>query len=114
MTYSQLQELLPGKTLLIGLTFLDRDDGIIELYQTHGTVLELTDEGLIRMARKDASIFCIPYDNTAFKKAAEGEYRLRSNGEVVVNPDYIVTWDVVPVGREHMDKVKKYGYISPQ
>jgi hypothetical protein len=30
----------------------------------------------------------------AFEAAPPGEYRLRSSGEVVVNPDYITSWVV--------------------
>jgi hypothetical protein len=35
-----------------------------------------------------------PPDQRAFKKARPGECRLRSTGEVVVDPDYTAVWTI--------------------
>jgi hypothetical protein len=35
------------------------------------------------------------------KQAPVGEYRLKSTGEVVVNPDYVASWTITePPGKE--------------
>ncbi len=39
-------------------------------------------------------VFRLPFDPEALKVAAPGEYRLRSTGEVVVNPDFTTVWSV--------------------
>ena len=113
MTYGQLQEYLQGKVFLIGLTFIDKKGELIEQYQTYGTVLELTNEGLIRIKRKDETIFQMPYDKETINKAENGEYRLRATKEVVINPDYIMTWEISTNGNEDLEKTKMYGYIPP-
>ena len=113
MTYGQLQEYLQGKVFLIGLTFIDKEGELIEQYQTYGTVSELTNEGLIRIKRKDETIFQMPYDKETINKAENGEYRLRATKEVVINPDYIMTWEISTNGNEDLEKTKMYGYIPP-
>ena len=113
MTYGQLQEYLQGKVFLIGLTFIDKKGELIEQYQTYGTVLELTNEGLIRIKRKDETIFQMPYDKETINKAENGEYRLRATKEVVINPDYIMTWEISTNGNEDLESTKMYGYIPP-
>ena len=113
MTYEQLQEYLKGKVFLIGLTFIDKEDEFIEQYQTHGIVSELTDDGLIRIKRKDNSIFQMPYDKDTINKADKGEYRLRATKEVVVDPDFLMTWEISTNGNYDLEKTKIYGYIPP-
>jgi len=38
--------------------------------------------------------FTLPPDLGAFDRAQPGEYRLGTNGETVVDPDYVSTWTV--------------------
>ena len=38
----------------------------------------------------------LPPHLEAYQEAAEGEYRLRSTGEVVVDPDWLCTWTIHP------------------
>ena len=113
MTYEQLQEFLRGKVFLIGLTFIDNEGELIEQYQTHGIVSELTDDGLIRIKRKDNSIFQMPYDKDTINKADKGEYRLRATKEVVIDPDFLMTWEISTSGNDDLEKTKMYGYIPP-
>lgn len=114
MTYKQLQEFLLGKVFLIGLTIIDNEGELIEHYQTHGIVSELTDDGLIRIKRKDNSIFQMPYDKDTINKADKGEYRLSATKEVVIDPDFLMTWEISTNGTNDLDKIKMYGYIPPK
>jgi hypothetical protein len=113
MTYEQLQEFLQGKVFLIGLTFIDNEGELIEQYQTYGIVSELTDDGLISIKRKDNSIFQMPYDKDTINKADKGEYKLRATKEVVIDPDYIMTWEISTNGNDNLEKIKMYGYQPP-
>lgn len=62
--------------------------------------------GVVRMAHKERGIkvalggarkgefFWLPPDLRPFQKAPPGEYRLRSTGEVVVDPDLTCGWTI--------------------
>ena len=84
---------LIGKTILIGLTYYTEDDEFIEQKQYWGTVIE-SNENRILVKLNDGEIFGLPPDLSSTKIAPPGEYRLRSTGEVVVDPDYLTTWNI--------------------
>ncbi len=89
ITFSDLVE----KTILIGLTYYTADDEFIERKQYWGTVIE-SNETRILVKLNDGEILRLPPDLSSTKIAAPGEYRLRSTGEVVVDPDYLTTWNI--------------------
>jgi len=113
MTWVQLQEYLKGKVFLIGLTFVDSDGKLIEQYQTHGTVAELTDHGLLKFKKRDGNDFQIPYDKNSIKKADKGEYRENSTGLIVTDPDFLITWEITTGSNDNLDEAKKHGFIPP-
>jgi hypothetical protein len=113
MTFKQLQKYLQGKVFLIGLTFIDKEGELIEQYQTHGIVSELTNNGLIKIERKDNSIFQMPYDKDTIKKAEKGEYKLRATKEVINDPDFIMTWEITTGKKDNIEKAKIHGFIPP-
>ena len=84
---------LIGKTRLIGLTYYTADDEFIEQKQYWGTVIE-SNENRILVKLNDGELFGLPPDLSSTKIAPPGEYRLRSTGEVVVDPDYLTTWNI--------------------
>ena len=81
-TYDELL----GKTILAGLTYYSANNVFVELIKA--------DESGIEIQQNDRNIFGLPPDLTAIDCAAPGEYRLKSTGEVVKNPDYLVTYSV--------------------
>ena len=87
-----LDELL-GKVLLVGITYYTHDNEYIEQKQFYGTVVE-ANETLVRIKQKDGTDFTLPPDLSSTQRARPGEYKLRSTGEVVVNPDFLATWNV--------------------
>ena len=84
---------LIGKVLLVGITYYTHDNEFIEQKQYYGTVTQ-ADENIIRVKEKDGTEHTLPPDLSSTKRAREGEYKLRSTGEVVVNPDFFATWNV--------------------
>jgi hypothetical protein len=110
MTWENLQILLIGKVFLIGLSFLDKDDQIIEKYQTHGIVEKLTDNGIFVFKRSDGSIFKMPYHKDSISYADAGEYRAKDTGDIVLNPDYIMVWDIVENNKTEIEKIKQFGF----
>lgn len=84
---------LIGKTILIGLTYYTAKNELIERKQYWGTVIEADEEKvLVKMA--NGRYFGLPPDLRSTQIAPPGEYRLRSTGEIVVNPDFLSRWNV--------------------
>lgn len=110
MTWTELQTFLKGKVFLIGLTFVDQDNELIEQYQTSGMVDELTDDGLFRFKRADGSFFQLPYENETINEAAKGEYRERATGNIIINPDYITSWEIQVSRTDNIENMKQNGY----
>lgn len=82
---------LIGKVMLAGITYCDSDGNVKERKQFWGTVTE-ADKSKILIEQKNGEILSLPPDLEAVEPAPEGEYRLHSTGEVVVNPDFLSTW----------------------
>lgn len=89
ITYDELL----GKVLLVGITFYTQDNEYIEQKQYHGIVTEANDR-ILRMRIGDGSEITLPPDLSSTKRAHRGEYKLRSTGEVVVDPDFLATWNL--------------------
>lgn len=88
---------LVAKRVLIGITYCDQDDNFLEQKQLHGTIIEAdAKKGFaVRLeGQREGEVYWLPPDLRAFEPAKPGEYRLRSTGEVVVDPDFISTWIV--------------------
>ena len=78
----------------MGITRVDSDDKVLSQEQFHGIVESLADELVhIRVAGSGAD-FTLPPEPSAFARAKPGHYRLRSTGEVVVDPDFTTSWTV--------------------
>lgn len=90
---SILIEELIGKHILIGITRLDHLGNEIERIQCHGYFESMDDVAHIRLIDTNED-FTLPPDLSSFQKAQPGEYRLRTTGEVVINPDYLCVWTV--------------------
>lgn len=85
---------LRGKIILIGITYCSDENEVVDQRQYWGTVIE-ANETIISVKRRSGEIFGLPPDLSSIRKAAAGEYRLNSTGEVVVDPDYLTTWTVI-------------------
>jgi hypothetical protein len=90
---------LLGTYILVGITCLDHGGKVVEEHQFHGRVVRATRvEGVVILTAAGEELK-LPPDGRAFSPADPGEYRLRSTGEVVVDPDYTATWTVTPPER---------------
>jgi hypothetical protein len=81
-----------GKTLLVGITYLDSDERVTKQVQFAGTVIAV--EPLVTIDRGERKPFTLPRGEDAYFVASPGEYRLRETGEVIVDPDFVTTWAV--------------------
>jgi hypothetical protein len=85
---------LIGKHVLIGLTYKDTGGKVIRQEQKHGSVEFVDKKNGIGIRLSDGDLYWLPPDLRSWKPAVPGQYRLRSTGEVVVDPDYLTTWIV--------------------
>jgi len=94
MTDEITSENIVGKTVLIGLTHEDKNGEIIEQEQFWGTITKVDESRGIIISKPTGEEFSLPPALHAFSVAPPGEYKLRSTGEIVVNPDLLSTWTV--------------------
>lgn len=88
-----------GKHLLVGLTHRSLDDQVVSLEQFHGTIDRINlQEGLILKLYASGEERSLPPDLSRLEKANAGEYRLKTTGEVVVDPDFTLMWTIYPKG----------------
>lgn len=88
---------LVGATVLIGITRLDAAGA--EQEQMFGVIRSANGRDGFEVALKGTragETYWLPPDLRNIDPAAPGEYRLRSTGEVVTNPDYTTTWTIHP------------------
>jgi hypothetical protein len=86
---------LDGKRLLVGVT-RERPAGDSTQEQFAGTA-RIEDRGeycLVVIDCSDGESREYPFDVRTLEMAPPGEYRLRSTGEIVTNPDFLMTWIV--------------------
>ena len=85
---------LIGKTMLVGLTYLNAQEEEAGEMQIHGTVVRVDEDGII-IQQEDGEEFAIPADMSAIEPAEPGDYKLNTTGEVVVDPDFIALWTIM-------------------
>ena len=88
---------LIGKTLLVGLTWVDPAGDRLE--QMHGEVVSVdARRGIeLRLAGKRAGdVYRLPPDLRGIAAAEPASYRLHATGEVVESPDFTATWVIHP------------------
>jgi hypothetical protein len=86
-----------GKYVLVGITYHDHKDRFLEQRQFHGDIVSADPQDGFAIAlrgKQAGETFWLPPDLQPFQPAKPGEYRLRSTGEVIADPDLLCTWTV--------------------
>lgn len=79
-----------GRSLLVGINHTGPERGLRSQEQLFGTIMVVDfDEGILVSCEPGGRTFVLPGDPCWVEKAPPGEYRLRSTGQVVTNPDYV-------------------------
>jgi hypothetical protein len=86
-------ETLIGRTIIVGMTYLDRNGAVARRAQHFGRITSIADWN-ISIEREGQGVFRIPYDIRALSVAAKGTYRLRETGEEITDPDLLSNWTV--------------------
>lgn len=94
-----LEDLI-GKTCVIGLSYFDLGGELMKQAQFAGEVVKVDAENgiSVRLRHTDASVekaeFIVPPKLAPWFKAPPGHYRHAPTGVDIVNPDFVVTWDI--------------------
>ena len=90
---------LLGKKILIGITYVDKQENVLDRKQFWGVVEDASLETGIRVALKNSSDPCVlPPDLNAIRIASPGEYHFKDSNETIRDPDFITTWTCVDRG----------------
>ena len=77
----------------LGITYYAHDNTYIEQKQFWGTVVSANNDG-IKIRQSNGEFFNLPPDLSSTEPAPQGEYKLKSTGEIIINPDYFATWSL--------------------
>ena len=104
---ASLAKTLPGQMVLVGLAYFDVDaEDPFEQQQLFGRVVDADERKGILLSlegQRAGEQFNLPPDTRSFREAAPGEYRLRTTGEVLVNPDFTVTFSIQKQAKTQRD-----------
>jgi hypothetical protein len=90
---------LLGAHVLVGVTDMNQAGEVVGKSQFHGRVIKAhPTEGVI-LVDATGHEHWLPPRRASYEPADPGEYRLRSTGEIVVDPDYLTTWIRYPPDR---------------
>lgn len=102
-----LAKTLPGQMVLVGLAYFDAGaEEPFEQQQLFGRVVHADERKGILLSlegQRAGEQFNLPPDTRSFQEAEPGEYRLRTTGEVVVNPDFTVTFSIQKQAKSQRD-----------
>jgi hypothetical protein len=86
-----------GKTLLVGLTYMGSENEVARMEQFHGEVERASaDAGVVLRLSGSGREFVLPPDLSHIEAAPPGEYRLKTSGELVANPNFLCTYVIYP------------------
>jgi hypothetical protein len=86
---------LDGATVLVGITRVAKDGSVSQ--EQHSGVASISEREtvtLVELACDDGEVRTYPFDARSLSIATPGEYRLRDTGRIVVDPHYLMTWEV--------------------
>jgi hypothetical protein len=104
-----MSELL-GKTVVIGVTCLNRAGEQIDSFQTFGTIEEVTDVWI--GVRRDgfSELFGLPPAPALLEPAEAGTYTMRSSGAQIEDPDYTVSLSARVIDPESLLEIRGVGF----
>ena len=86
-------ESIIGKTIIVGITYIGKEENVIKMSQYVGKIIEADEnQGIVIEEKNSKEILAIPPQLSSIEIAKPGEYKLKSTGEIVVDPDLLSTW----------------------
>ena len=85
---------LIGKSVVIGMSYIDQDDNLINQEQFHGFILNFNERVCVVRIKSTGNEMTLPPVVEAFSDAPKGEYRNDKTGEVITDPDLTAAWTI--------------------
>ena len=104
---------LMGKRVIVGITMLDKAGALIEQFQVQGRVSDFSLRDGLVLTKPDGGRYTLPPTLAWLKPARPGEYRLRSTGDVVIDPDYLQSSTLSGSSAERVQELKTIGFTGP-
>jgi hypothetical protein len=98
---------LLGRYALVGITTMEADrETVRSQAQYHGRIVEVDRSGVTIACegRWRGQKVTVPPDKMAFEPAAPRQYRLRSTGEVIDDPDILTSWTIFDPAPSETDR----------
>lgn len=92
---AEMAGVVVGSHVLVGLTYVTTEGQVDRQEQLHGFVSRVDAQGVRIQVWGTDQEFNLPPSFRGWQLAARSEYRLRSTGEVVMDPDFITTWEII-------------------
>ena len=86
------------KTVIVGLSYFDNQGKMLQQQQIAGEVIGASPEGIV--LETHTGPFNLPAELSAWFSAPPGEFRIPDIPDPIVNPDFLVTWDIYKVKDE--------------
>jgi hypothetical protein len=85
-----------GRTIIVGLTYLDHTGNLLEQRQLHGRITSANFEGIMIAlgGKHSGQTWNMPPMLESIQRASPGQYRFRETGEVITDPDLMATWTI--------------------
>jgi hypothetical protein len=122
-----------NKTCLVGLSYFDAQGEQLKQNIISGRVIKVDSEmgitielptlnnernkkdSVDKSAKSQTAHFILPTDLSCWFNAPKGEFHTSQAGVKIVNPDYLVTWDIYQLkDKQNEDKTKKTVQDSQQ
>jgi hypothetical protein len=85
---------LIGKSVVIGFSYIDQDDNLIQQDQFFGDIINFNERVCVVKIKSTGNEMTLPPVVEAFSEATKGEYRNNKTGEVITDPDLTVAWTI--------------------
>jgi hypothetical protein len=81
-----------GKTVLLGITYLDAEGNVTARREWYGTIQTYSDQGIKIQFSGSDQFWNMPPVPKVLRKAKPGVYQLLSTNEIIHDPDFLCTW----------------------
>lgn len=105
MIYSDKNK-LKGKLALVSVRYFDVDRvSCLKETKVYGTINAVNDDDgiAIRLSNREEEFFTLPAGLEAWHQAPAGSYEDESSGELITDPDYLVSWHVYRTQEQRED-----------
>jgi len=109
-----------GKTCLIGLSYFNNNEVLIKQSMLGGKIIDVDIEKGITVKLESynsidkGAVFIVPADLSCWFIAPKGEFHTSNDQVKIINPDYLVTWDIYQTKDKSLDAEQQWWKWQPR